>query len=130
SSHQGEGAAHTRSKKTGSPRINVRLLNQPVIRHSDIPNVLGIQAQIPHGRRPADERREAGTRQCFLQTWNLWVIDAEGDDAQAYHDARVGTACRWPVELAFHLAMMRWILHVLYHRWACHPVHWFGWQHR
>src|SRR5947209_11053092 len=43
SRHQGEGASHTRAEQAASSRVNIRLLNKPVVCQRDILTVLGIK---------------------------------------------------------------------------------------
>src|SRR6266700_5536134 len=58
------------------------------------------------------------------------MIDAERNDTQAHHDARMWTACRWPIEIAFGLAKTRRIPHLLNQWWLRHPINRSGGQHR
>src|SRR6202162_4528932 len=58
------------------------------------------------------------------------MIDAERNDTEAHHDARVWTAGPRPIEIAFGLAKTRRIPHLLNHRWLRHPINRSGWQHR
>ena len=44
------------------------------------------------------------------------MIDAERNDTEAHDDARVWTACRRPIEVAFGLAKTCRIPHLLNHR--------------
>ena len=105
SRHQGKGASHTGAEQAASGRVNRRLLNEPVVCQSDILDILGIEPEVPHRRRPVEQRRETCTRQRFPQDRDLRMIDAERNDTQAHHDAGMWTACRWSIEIAFGLAM-------------------------
>src|SRR6266516_2986921 len=92
SRHQGEGASHTRAEQAGSRRVNIWLLNEPAIRQSDILDVLGIEPEVPHRGRPVEQSHKACTSQRIPQARHLRVIDAERNDTEAHHDARMWTA--------------------------------------
>src|SRR6266699_4616806 len=58
------------------------------------------------------------------------MIDAERNDTEAHHDARVWVAGPRPIEIAFGLAKTCRIPHLLNHRWLRHPINRSRWQHR
>src|SRR6266487_1630532 len=58
------------------------------------------------------------------------MIDAERNDTEAHHDARMWSTGPRPIEITFGLAKTRWIPHLLNHGWLRHPINRSGWQHR
>src|SRR5512143_3754115 len=46
SRHQSEGASHTRAQQAGRGRINVGLLDEPVVCQRDILDILGIEPEV------------------------------------------------------------------------------------
>src|SRR6185503_14328937 len=61
---------------------------------------------------------------------DLRMINTERNDTETHHDARVWTACRWPIQIAFGLTKTRRISHLLNHWWLCYPINQSGGQHR
>src|SRR5205807_10542361 len=59
SRNQGEGASYTRAEQAASRRVDRRLLNEPAIRQRDTLDVLGIEPEVPHRRRPVEQSGEA-----------------------------------------------------------------------
>ena len=73
--------------------------------------ILTLRFLIPFSTRPVDHALGG----------NFEVIDGERNDTEAHHDARVWTACRQQMEVAFGLADPCRIPHLLNHRWLCRP---------
>ena len=81
--------------------------NQPVVCQCDVFDVRGVKTEVAHRRRPVEEGGEARAGQCLLEAGYLRVLDAERNNAKAYHDAGMGATRRGPAELPLNLSMPR-----------------------